>query len=333
VLSAHPISEAFFSTISLRMHESSANGGFQKVMALINELITDNKRQIKRINKINARVEGECLVTTHKLNGRGVFFGGQRSYFHARGSVSLEEKSEAINVMTSRNSQRTAYIAMHSVVKASHVRQSKKWADRIEMNKNAINKVNAALTAVTDWTGKSKTAFIEQLVKESTELYTQVKNYPLTIPSAMVQLAANDKQIKKRLAEWLMLLKGSLVETLAQAEGAKSQIEGLFEKMDATLEKLDEMLLDDAKKLASAIENFTTLIKVYAENEKIYANLATQNSLLVQANTKWCNQEVQNFKTNHQVMEVQLKVFTDLKFWLNKNFSRVRDWLKKKYKK
>jgi len=332
-LSSHPISQAFFSTISLRMRETSAKGGFQKVMALIEELISDNKRQIQRIKKINAKVEGECMVTTHKLKDRGIFFGGQRSYFHSRGTVSVEEKGEAINVMSSRNSQKTAYNGLLTAAKASHDRQSKKWTNRIQMNKNAINKVNAALRAVNEWNPKTNTAFVEQLVKESTELYTQVKHYPLTIPTAMVQLAANDQQIRKRINEWMTMLKQSLTETLAQAEGAVREIDGLFGKFSSTLEKLNDMLVDDAKKLASAIENFSTLIKVYAENEKIYSNLASQNSLLVTANTQWCNQEVQNFKTNYHIMEVQLKVFVDLKFWLNKNFGRVRDWLKRKYKK
>jgi len=315
------------------MRESSSNGGFQKVMALIDELIRDNKRQIQKIRKINERVEGECLVTTHKLKDRGIFFNGQRSYFHSRGSVSVEEKGEAINVMASRNSQRLAYNTLLTTAKASHGRQSKKWGDRLEMNKNAINKVNAALRAVNEWTPKTNTAFVEQLVKESTELYTQVKNYPLTIPTSMVQLAANDLQIRKRLNEWILLLKGSLIETLAQAERALAEINTLFNKMEDTLAKLNDLLQDDAKKLALAIDNFGTLIKVYAENEKIYSNLASQNNLLVTANTKWCNQEVQNYKTNHQVMEGQLKVFVDLRFWLRKNFGRVRDWLKKKYKK
>jgi len=103
-LSAHPISTAFFSAVALRMKETTkTNGGFQKVMALINELIRDNKNQIQRIRKINERVDGECLITTHKLRDRSVFFMGQKNYFHARGGVSLEEKTEAINIQGSRN--------------------------------------------------------------------------------------------------------------------------------------------------------------------------------------------------------------------------------------
>jgi DNA-binding transcriptional regulator GbsR (MarR family) len=331
-LSAHPVSQAFFSAVSLRMRQTAGNGGFQKVMALINELIANNKLQVQKIRKINARVEGECMVTAHKLKDRSLFFAGQKNYFHARGSVSVEEKGEALNVMTSRNTQKTTYNALLTAAKASHERQDKKWGDRISNAKNALSKVTNALTAVNEWTPKTSTAFVQQLVKESVEMYTQVKNYPLTIPSEMVQLAANDVQIRNRLFQWLTLLKGSIVENLAMAQSAKTEIDSLYDNMRSTLEKLNDMLTEDAKKLSSAIENYTTLIKVYAENEKIYSNLSSQNDLLVQDSNKWCNQEVINYKTNHSVMEAQLKVFTDLRFWLRKNFSRVRDWLKKTYK-
>jgi len=302
------------------------------VISLINELIRDNRRQLQKIRKINERVEGECLITTAKLKDRGLFFGGQRNYFHARGAVSLEEKGEAINVLTSRNAQKVTYAALQASATASHNGQAKKWGDRIANAKSAVSKVTAALTAVNEWSPKTSTAFVQQLVQESVEAYTQVKNYPLSIPNEMVQLAANDQQLKKRLYQWLNLLKASVVENLSSSETALKEINALYDRFSVTLQKLNDLLVDDAKKLASAIENYTTLIKVYAENEKIYTNLAAQNDLLVQANGKWCSQEKANYKTNQTAMQAQLKVFSDLRVWLRKNFGRVREWLKKKYK-
>jgi len=330
-LSSHPISQAFFSAVSLRMKEKADNGGFQKVMSLINELIRDNKRQIQKIRKINHRVDGECLVTTHKLADRSIFFNGQRAYFHARGSVSIEEKGEAINVMNSRNAQATTYNALQTAAKAHHDRQTTKWGSRIQNANNAVAKVNAALRAINEWTPTTNASLIQTLVKETTELYTKVKNYPLSIPAEMIQLSANDAQLRKRLYEWLNLLKGSIVESLASAQSAISEINELYDNFSKTLNQLHDLLVDDAKKLDSAIQHFSTLIKVYAENETIYTDLGTQNVLLITANKNWCAQEVVNYNANLEAMEAQLKVFTDLRFWLRQNFGRVRDWLKKKY--
>jgi len=332
-LTAHPVSQAFFSAVALRMREKAANGGFSKVMALINELINDNRRQIQRIRKINERVEGECLITTHKLKDRAIFFNGQRSYFNTRSTVSVEEKAEALNVMNSRNTQKTVYANLLNTANSAFQLQDKKWGARIQRAQDALSKVNAALGAINEWTPKTNPAFIQRLVKETTELYSKVKRYPLSIPSEMIQLAANDNQLKKRLYEWLNLLKGSVVEALGSAQTARNEITSLYNSYRNTLQTLNDLLLDDSKKLANAIENYSTLIKVYTENEKIYTNLASQNDLLIVANTKWCDQEMANYKANHNAMVAQLKVFTDLKFWLRKNFSRVKEWLQKKYAK
>jgi len=217
------------------------------------------------------------------------------------------------------------------VIKASHSKHEKKWSERIHIGKSAVAKVNAALRAVNEWSPKTNTAFVQQLVKESTQLYTQFKDYPLTIPSEMIQLAANDHQLKKRLFEWLNLLKGSIVESLSMAESAKDEIDALYGKLAEALVKLDSLLEDDSKKLTSAIENFTTLIKVYSQNEDIYKNLGDQNSLLTTANTKWCAQEKLNYQTNHKNMENQLKVFAELRIMFNKHYSRVHEWIKKKF--
>ena len=331
-LSAHPVSKAFFSAVSLRM-KADTNGGFQKVMSLINELINDNRRQIQRIRKINRRVEGECMITTHKLNDRSVFFSGQRAYFKSRGAATVEEKSEAFNIMNSRNTQRSSFDRLNSAAVASFAVESQKWQARITNAQTGISKVTAALTAINEWTPKTNVAFIQQIVKESTQMYTKVKGYPLTIPNQLIQLAANDAKIKQRLFEWLNLLKGSILEVLSESQSAYNLVQSLHNQFLITMKNLAASLSADAASLSSAIENYSTLIKVYTENEKIYTNLETQNVQLIKANTDWCNQEMANYKTNNATMEAQLKVFTDLRFWLRKNFSRVRDWLKQKYAK
>ena len=80
------------------------------------------------------------------------------------------------------------------------------------------------------------------------------------------------------------------------------------------------------------IENYTILIKVYSQNEGIYSNLSDQNNLLVQANNNYCATEAANFKAGERMMEAQLRTFTDLRFWLRKNFHRVKRWIRKTYR-
>jgi hypothetical protein len=332
-LSSHPVSQAFFSAASLRMREEGSKGGFQRIMALMNELIHDNKKQLQKIRKINSATTGECMIVTHKLRDRAVFFTGQTRYFKRRGSVTIEEKTEAVNIKNSRIAQKTSFKTLLTAATARNGRKMKKWGDRCANSKKAVDKANAAIRVVNEWKPKTSHAFIQKAIKETTDLYTQVKNYPLTVPEEMIQLAANDKKLRKRLFEWLNYLKASIVDSLAKCQRATSSIKRLFDSLKATINQLRRALRNDSKKLGQSIENYTILIKVYSSNERIYSNLADQNNLLVQANKKYCDTESNNFKASQTAMESQLKVFTGLRFWLRQNFHKVKRWIKRRYAK
>jgi hypothetical protein len=332
-LSAQPVSQAFFSFAALRIKESGSKAGFQKITALMNELIHDNRKQLQTIRKINAHTQGECTVVTHKLKDRSMFFQGQSRYFKRRGSVSVEEKTEAVNIKNSRNAQNTSFKALFTAAKARHGRKIKKWSERCANNQKAVDKANAAIRAVNEWTPKTSHAFIQQTIKETAELYKTVKKMPLTIPEELIQLAATDKRLRKRLFQWLNYLKASIVDALAKCQRAKSTIQRLFDSLRKTVSALRKQLKADSKELGKAVENYTMLIKVYADNEKIYSNLYDQNSLLVQANTKYCTTESNGFVAGQKAMEAQLATLVKLRFWLRKNFHKIKRWIKAKYAK
>jgi len=216
---------------------------------------------------------------------------------------------------------------------ARHKRKMRKWASRCSNGQKALDKVNVAIRAVNDWSPKTSHAFIQQSVKETTDLYKQVKGMPLTVPEELIQLAANDSKLRKRLYQWLNYLKASIVDALAKCQRARSGVRRIYRALKKTIGLLRKALSEDHKKLGQAIENYTILVKVYSVNEKIYSNLFDQNSLLVQANRKYCDTEKGNFQAGEKAMEAQLKVFTGLRFWLRKNFHRVKRWIKRRYAK
>jgi len=332
-LSTHPISQAFFSAAALRIKEEGGRSGFGKIMALMNELIHNNRHQLQSIRKVNARVQGECVIVTHKLKDRAIFFQGQTRYFKRRGSVTLEEKTEAVNVKNSRIAQDKSYGAVMTARTASHKRKMRKWGNRCANNKKALDKVNVAIRAVNEWSPKKGTSFIQQTVKETADLYKQVKKMPLAVPEEMIQLAASDRKLRKRLYQWLNHLKAALVDSLAKCQRARSAVRRIHRMLRGVIGKLRRALRRDAKELGKAIENYTILVKVYSENEKIYSNLFDQNSILIQSNSKYCSTEDSNFKAGQTAMEAQLKVFVSLRFWLKKNFHRVKRWIKRRYSK
>jgi len=332
-LSTHPISQAFFSAAALRIKEEGGRAGFAKIMALMNELIHNNHHQLQSIRKVNARVQAECTIVTHKLKDRSIFFQGQSRYFKRRSSVTIEEKTEAVNIRNSRKAQNKSYGDIMTASTARHKRKMRKWASRCSNGKKALDKVNVAIRAVNDWTPKTSHAFIQQSVKETADLYKSVKGMPLTVPEELIQLAASDAKLRKRLYQWLNYLKASIVDSLAKCQRARAGVRRIYRGLKANIGLLRKALSEDHKKLGQAIENYTILVKVYTVNEKIYSNLFDQNSLLVQASKKYCDTESSNFAAGEKAMEAQLKVFTSLRFWLRKNFHRVKRWIKRKYAK
>jgi len=332
-LSTLPISQAFFSAASLRIKEEGSHAGFSKIMALMNELIHDNRRQLQSIRRVNARTQGECVVVTHKLKDRNIFFQGQTRYFKRRASVSLEEQTETVNIKNSRVAQNKSYTDILTAATARHKRKTRKWTNRCGNAKKALDKVNVAIRAVNDWSPKSTHAFIQQSIKETADLYKTIKGMPLTVPEEMIQLAASDKKLRKRLFQWLNYLKASIVDGLAKCQRAKAGVIRIYKKFKGTILRLKKVLREDAKHLGIANENYTILIKVYSQNEKIYANLFSQNSLLVQANNAYCSNEANGFEAGQKAMEAQLKTLVTLRIWLRKNFHRVKRWIKRRYAK
>jgi menaquinone-dependent protoporphyrinogen IX oxidase len=331
-LSSHPMSQAFFSAAALRMKEEGSKGGFQKIMAMMNELIHDNHSQLQKIRKINAATQGECIIVTHKLKDRQTFFQGQTKYFKRRGSVTISEKSEAVGIQNDRNAQNKSFGALLVAATARYGRKMKKWNSRCSNTQKALDKVNVAIRTVTEWKPKSS-SFIQQTIKETAELYKKIKKMPLTVPEELIQLGASDKKIRKRLNQWLLALKAAILDNLAHCQRSRGGVHRLFTKYKDTVTSLRKLLTHDSKKLGKAIENFTMLIKVYSENERIYSNLASQNNLLVQANAKYCSTELSNFQAGEKAMEAQLNTLVKLRFWLRKNFHKVKRWIKRRYAK
>jgi hypothetical protein len=316
----------------MRMHESTdQSAGFTKVMALINELIHDNRKQLQQIRRMNERVKGQCLISNNKLANRERSFANNLRYFKSHGALALSEKSEAINMQASRKHQAADYAAAQKKYNLAFAEKNKKWATRVADLKLAVTHVDAALKAIATWTPSTKTSFIEEEVQKSVNAYQKTLEYPITFDSDMIQLAASDNKIRQRLFEWVNMLKAAIIDALSFAQSAHKEVTSLHHTMDQQLTNIIKLENADVARLTQSINNWTILIKNYNDNEKIYSALSTQTTNVLKANREWCNVETANYNKNKASMEEQLKVFVGLKEWLRKNYSRVRTWLRKKY--
>jgi len=314
------------------MNESTEqSAGFSKVMSLVNELINDNRKQLQQIRRLNERVEGQCLVSNNKLVNRERNFATLLNYFRSRGQLALSEKTEALDMQASRRTQAADYAAAQTRFNAAHTQKLRKLTNRVADFNNGVNFVTAALKAVSSWSPSTRTAFIEESVKQAVAGYEKAMNYPLSYDSDMIELASSDNKVKQRLYEWLNMLKASMLNQLVLAQDSLRQVVSSYNLLNGQLSQVVALENSDVTRLGLSIQNWTVLIQNYASNEKIYSALSFQTQSVLRANREWCKVEGSNYVNNRQTMEAQLTVFVQLKEWLRVNYSRVRQWLRKRY--
>jgi len=300
-------------------------------MSLVGELIRNNRRQLQDIIRINHRVEGQCLVSNNTLKNRMLNFKSLSEYFKLKNANGLKEKSESLNMRTNRRAQASGYSAAQVRFKRKFANDIKKWNSRINVGHAAVVKVDTAIKAVQEWRPKGTHSFIEKYIQESVALYEKVSHYPLDFDYTFVELAANDTKVRRRLYQWLKMLKLSIVKVLSFNVSSKMEVTKYFNTLNDFMNSLIKLLGQDAKRLDHLIENLNRLINGYTSNEKIYSVLLQQTKLVIESNKDWCRIEVDNFKYNKNRMSEQLKVFIELKEWFRHHFSKVRAWIVKKF--
>jgi len=336
-LVSSPISKGFLSFVSLQLRAESSstslptNSGYGKVLELINDLVRNNRRQLQDIIRINHRVQGQCLVSGSSLKNRQRNFKSLQEYFKLKLNNGLKEKAESQNMKDNRRTQAADYSASQVRFKRRYVNEIKSWNARINTAKEAINKADTAIKAVNEWKPNTSHALIEKSIKETIVLYQKVNHFPLDFDFSFIQLAANDIKTRRRLYQWLNMLKATLVHTLDFVQSSKREVSRYFIELNGNLNALIKLLGQDAKRLDHVIDNLNSLIKNYNSNESIYNALLQQTILVISANKEWCRIEVDNYKYNQQRMTEQIEVFTELKLWFRHNYSRVRQWIQKKY--
>ena len=335
-LTQSPISRGFSSLISLHLKENSSSEGPSKqgyatVMNLVNELIHNNRKQIQEIIKINHRVEGQCLISKSNLKNRANNFKSLQEYFRLKAKTNLKERSQSINMRDSRKIHIKDYSEIQIRIKRQFAIDIRRYERRVSTAKYAMDKTDGAIKAVNEWKPSTAHSFIETSIKETVSAYFKATHYPLEFDYTFLQLAANDIKVKRRLYEWLNMLKATLIRTLSLAQSSKAEVERNHNRLNLDMTRIIRLLKRDVRRLNHVITNADRLIKHYSGNESIYTRLYSQTNLVIEASNKWCDEEGDNYKKNKETMQEQLRVFVELKEWFRHNFNRVRQWIAKKY--
>ena len=341
-MATDPRSEAVFATMNVQLKQE---GGFDRVLALLNQLVDDGRKQLHVANKIWRKTEARCDVATMKFAERQNYYETKESTLNQLISEMYKEKNDAASSAASMkvyNAWFEGFNRRNVLRKAESAAQLNK---RYTVAQDAVAATKRAIETVSNWTvrgkpvaqarksGKklAKKSFIQENLEEVTSAFLELKGFELVIPESFVELAADNHKVRRRLLEWLGQLRVTFVEIadhFQQKAAARSEI---FGRQIAAVSALLAKYALDATHAKHAVARFSTHLSTSKEALEFVAKLSKQNAKLVIANTDYCRVEKHNYSNTKNLIDGQLVLFGKIKRYFIDNYKKISKFIKKKY--
>ena len=328
-MSSDPRSEAIFATMAVQL---KTRGGFDRVIALLNQLVEDSKSQLHDSNKLFKATDARCDVDTARFAEKQTYYENRYAQLSDAVAAANEEKAYAENTLKAIGEANTIVSEFLKAEKERHAEDRTLYEQRVNNAKDAVKHAEDAIKAVNEWNSPSQSSFVQTKLNNLSASYLQVKSFQLVIPKSFVQLAATDDQVKNRLQEWLTSLRLTLLD-------AQSELEATFtshQESWGTLEKAAQELIDeydkDSKTLKTDSAIFETTAKNFAEAQEGVVTLRNQNSGLVDANKSYCTTERGNYDAAKKNIEEQIRLFKEIRTYFRGNYEKINQFIKDKYK-
>lgn len=343
-MATDPRSEAVFATMNVQLKQE---GGFDRVLALLNQLVDDGRKQLHVANKIWRKTEARCDVATMKFAERQNYYETKESTLNQLISEMYKEKNDAASSAASMkvyNAWFEGFNRRNVLRKAESAAQLNK---RYTVAQDAVAATKRAIETVSNWTVRGKPvaaarksgksgkkankSFIQENLEEVTSAFLELKGFELVIPESFVELAADNHKVRRRLLEWLGQLRVTFVEIadhFQQKAAARSEI---FGRQIAAVSELLAKYALDATHAKHAVARFSTHLSSAKEAIEFVAKLSKQNAKLVIANTDYCRVEKHNYSNTKNLIDGQLVLFGKIKRYFIDNYKKISKFIKKKY--
>jgi hypothetical protein len=340
-MATDPRSEAVFATMNVQLKQE---GGFDRVLALLNQLVDDGRKQLHVANKIWRKTEARCDVATMKFAERQNYYETKESTLNQLISEIYKEKNDAASSAASMkvyNAWFEGFNRRNVLRKAESAAQLNK---RYTVAQDAVAATKRAIETVSNWTVRGKAApaarksgkkpnksFIQENLEEVTSAFLELKGFELVIPESFVELAADNHKVRRRLLEWLGQLRVTFVEIadhFQQKAAARSEI---FGRQIAAVSALLAKYALDATHASHAVARFSTHLSSAKEAIEFVAKLSKQNAKLVIANQDYCRVEKHNYSNTKNLIDGQLVLFGKIKRYFIDNYKKISKFIKRKY--
>jgi len=332
-LANDPRSEAVFATMSMQLKQ---NAGFDRVLALLNQLVDDGRQQLHVANKIWRKTEARCDVATMKFAERQSYYENRESSLNQLIAEMTKEKSDAAS---SEASMKVYNAWFDGFNRRNVLRKSESAANlnkRFQAAQEAVAETKKAIETVTSWTTRSKNekkTDLQDSLKKVATAFVELKDFELEIPESFLELTANDHAVRRRLLEWLGQLRVTFVEIADHYEQKASARNEIFGREIEAVKSLMANYAIDTTHAHNAITAFTKHISSAQAGHEFVAKLSKQNAQLVIANQDYCRVEKHNYTDTKNLIDGQLVIFKGIKTYFINNYKKINDFIKHKYHK
>jgi len=213
-LSNDPRSEAIFATMSIQLREPG-QAGFDRILALLNELVEDARKQMQENRKLWAGTKARCEVTTQRLNEQEDYHKARiLGLGHTLENVQKDASSAKGQVEFLTASQKT--IADFLQNELNVIKQTRElYEGKQQGARNGVELADKAIEKIKSWEPNQPAgaSFIQEAIEKVADAYLQVKSHKIFIPNSFVELAADDNQFKQRVLEWVGILRVGFLES------------------------------------------------------------------------------------------------------------------------
>lgn len=328
-LSADPRSEAIFATIAIQMKQSQ---GFDRVIALLNTLVDDSRKQLHDTNKLFTAVDARCQVDSNRFADKLDYYTNRNNQLTLAIEAAAEAQTNAEATTKALNEDSATVSAFLTAAVSRHNEERTELENRINNAKSAVKDADDAIEAVNSWNVANKGAsFVEMKLKKLTTSYLQVKSYHIIIPQSFIQMAASDDQVKTRLLEWLASLKVSLLQVETDLTTLLGERNNLFNQVEAAARNLVTAYTTEVELLKKEANIYQGSAEGLRTAQKDAASLRDTNRGLVDANKVYCSTERTNFNTAKTTLESQISLFKEIRSYFRNNYEKINQFVKDKY--
>jgi hypothetical protein len=322
--------EGIFAAMSMQL---TNEGGFDRVLALLNELVEEAKHQLHENTTLFSGVDARCSVAESKYQEKQDYYESRAGKWSDALKEAQEEKTESEvtsearkNAHKSLNDFRTSQIENHEEQKKFVEERLLGIAEGVKSLEDALNSLKQVKS------DDASTAFLQKKLEKVSDSFLETHSIKVILPSGFVELAASDDQVKQRIHEWLSNLRILHLERQNEWESIRDKRQALH---DQILAEVDRFLGDtqaDIEHFSSALEIFKKGIENAEKQKNFFDELSGENKGIAETSREYCKVERHNFNEVKIALEAEIVLFKDIRAYFKDHYTKLNQWIQQKYK-